>query len=498
MTVQEIEQKLGSRVPGFMGVEQSYAILVPLVQRAGSLHLLFEMRSSVLDIQPGEVCFPGGCMEHGESPEECALRETWEELGIPAASIQILGRMDSYHHPAGFLLYPLLALVDEETVVNARLNPQEVDHIFEVPLSFFASNPPKIYNFDMPPQIGADFPYEDIDAVGGYAWRKCTMQVVVYPRFSGHVIWGLTGRVVLWLSQWLAEEDSSSAQEKPSGTPGVLYLVPTPIGNLEDISGRMRKTLEAVDFIAAEDTRVTLRLLNFMGLKKPLVSYYRHNEESSGSAIVRRILGGEDCALVTDAGTPAISDPGEELVALCAVNGIKVISIPGPCALVTALASSGLPTGRFTFEGFLAMNRKNRRAHLDSLAHEERTMIFYEAPHKLSSTLKDLKESFGSDRKISLCRELTKLHEEVRRTTLGEAVDLYEAVSPRGEFVLVVEGGCPPEVNSVSLYDGLKRVEKLYTEGNSIRDAVRSVAESCSLSRKELYAAAIKKFSQNQ
>lgn len=498
MTVQEIGQKLSNRVPGFMGVEQSYAVLVPLVQRDESLHLLFEMRSSILDIQPGEVCFPGGCMENGESPEECALRETWEELGISSASIQILGRLDSFHHPAGFLLYPVLALVDEKAIATARLNPQEVDHIFEVPLSFFAANPPKIYHFDMPPQIGADFPYEDIGAVGGYAWRKCTMQVVVYPKFSGHVVWGLTGRVVAWLSQWLEEENSSPAPDKSFGTAGVLYLVPTPIGNLEDISGRMRKTLEAVDFIAAEDTRITLKLLNHMGLKKSLVSYYRHNEESSGSAIVRRILGGEDCALVTDAGTPAISDPGEELVALCAKSGIRVVPIPGPCALVAALSSSGLPTGRFTFEGFLAMNKKNRRAHLDSLSQEERTMIFYEAPHKLSSTLKDLKETFGPDRKISLCRELTKLYEEVRRTTLGEAIDFYETTPPRGEFVLVVGGGCPPAEDKVSLPHALKQVEKLYSEGSSVRDAVRAVAETCSLSRKELYAAAIKEFSKKQ
>jgi len=493
MTIHEMQQKLGSRIPGFIGVEESYAVLVPLVERDGVLHLLFEMRATILDIQPGEVCFPGGCIESGESPEECALRETREELGIPAGSIQILGRLDSFYHPAGFILYPILALMDEKAVLNARLNPQEVDHIFEVPLSFFAANPPKVYRFDMPPQFGTDFPYEDIDAVGGYAWRKCTMQVVVYPRFSGHVIWGLTGRVVLWLSQWLAEEDSSSVPDKSSGTVGVLYLVPTPIGNLDDISGRMRKTLEAVDFIAAEDTRITLKLLNYLSLKKPLVSYYRHNEESSGSAIDQRILAGENCALVTDAGTPAISDPGEELVALCVRNGINVISIPGPCALITALASSGLPTGRFTFEGFLAMNKKNRRTHLESLSQEDRTMIFYEAPHKLPSTLEDLRKTFGPDRKISLCRELTKLHEEVCRTTLGEASDFYETTPPRGEFVLVVEGGCPPAADKVSLEDGLELVAKLYSEGSSLRDAVRAVAETCSISRKDLYGAAVKK-----
>ena len=221
---------------------------------------------------------------------------------------------------------------------------------------------------------------------------------------------------------------------------GTLYLVPTPIGNLGDLSQRIIDTLSQVDFIAAEDTRVSIKILNHLGLKKPLVSYYRHNTETSGPAILERLLAGESCALVTDAGTPAISDPGEELVALCAQAGVEVVAIPGPCALITALAVSGLPTGRFTFEGFLAMNKKNRKKHLDSLMTEERTMIFYEAPHKLLSTLEDLRDTFGPDRRISLCRELTKLHEEVRRTTLGQAVEEYTENAPKGEFVLVVEG----------------------------------------------------------
>ena len=213
---------------------------------------------------------------------------------------------------------------------------------------------------------------------------------------------------------------------------GTLYLVPTPIGNLGDISQRMADTLEQVDFIAAEDTRVSVKLLNHLEIKKPMVSYYRHNTESSGAAILERLMAGESCALVTDAGTPAISDPGEELVALCAQAGVPVVSIPGPCALVTALAASGQPTGRFTFEGFLAMNKKNRRRHLESLQGEERTMIFYEAPHKLCATLEDLAAAFGEDRPLSLCRELTKLHEEVRRTTLGEAVAYYRENPPKG------------------------------------------------------------------
>ena len=204
---------------------------------------------------------------------------------------------------------------------------------------------------------------------------------------------------------------------------GTLYLVPTPIGNLGDISQRMADTLAQADFIAAEDTRVSIKLLNHLGLKKPMVSYHRHNTDSGGRAVLDRLLAGENCALVTDAGMPAISDPGEELVAQCAALGIPVCPIPGPCALVAALAASGQPTGRFTCEGFLPMNKKNRRSHLDSLRGEERTMVFYEAPHQLAATLRDLADTFGADRPISLCRELTKLHEEIRRATLGEAAD---------------------------------------------------------------------------
>ena len=209
--------------------------------------------------------------------------------------------------------------------------------------------------------------------------------------------------------------------------------------------------------------------------------------------MLNRLLAGESCALVTDAGTPAISDPGEELVKLCADNGVEVISIPGPCALVTALSVSGLPTGRFTFEGFLPMNKKNRKAHLLSLTGEQRTMIFYEAPHKLSATLADLRDTFGGERRISLCRELTKLHEEVRRTTLDEAVAWYQANSPKGEFVLVVEGAQPVEEESVSPKDGLALVERYRSEGLSLRDAARRAAEETGLPRKELYDRALGK-----
>ncbi len=273
---------------------------------------------------------------------------------------------------------------------------------------------------------------------------------------------------------------------------GTLYLVPTPIGNLGDISRRMAETLGEVDFIAAEDTRVTLRLLNHMGLKKSLMSYYRHNTAEAGRQVLDRLLAGENGALVTDAGTPAVSDPGEDLVALCAENGVEVVAVPGPCALITALAVSGLPTARFTFEGFLPMNRKKRRALLDTLAAEERTMIFYEAPHKLSATLEDLAAAFGGDRRVSLCRELTKLHEEVDRTTLAGAVERYRTQAPRGEFVLVVEGVRHIETEGATIGQGLERVGDLQSGGLSRKDAVKQAAKELGLTRNELYAAAIK------
>lgn len=275
--------------------------------------------------------------------------------------------------------------------------------------------------------------------------------------------------------------------------PGILYLVPTPIGNLGDISTRMIDILNEVDFIAAEDTRVSLKILNHLDIKKPLVSYYRHNTETSGPQIVQRLLAGESCALVTDAGTPAISDPGEDLVALCAEQNLTVVGIPGPCALVTALAVSGLPTGRFTFEGFLAMNKKNRREHLESLKGEQRTMIFYEAPHKLLSTLGDMANTFGSSRRISLCRELTKLHEEIRRTTLGEAVAYYQENNPKGEFVLVIEGETavidPP---TLTLEEAAERVRALYEAGTPMKEAAKQLAAETGFPKKELYRLAVR------
>ena len=272
---------------------------------------------------------------------------------------------------------------------------------------------------------------------------------------------------------------------------GMLYLVPTPIGNLGDISIRCRQTLEEADFIAAEDTRVTLKLLNHLGIKKSLVSYYEHNKAFKGDKIVERILMGETCALVSDAGSPAISDPGEDLVKQCAAAGIPVCAIPGPCAAITALSISGQATGRFCFEGFLSTSKKSRREHLESLQNEQRTMIFYEAPHKLLSTLEDLAEAFGEDRGISLCRELTKLHEEVVRTTLGEAIRKYAENPPKGEFVLVV-AGAPEEIPEVATEsDAAARVAQLMSEGLSRKDAVKQTAKELSLPKNVVYDAAL-------
>ena len=272
---------------------------------------------------------------------------------------------------------------------------------------------------------------------------------------------------------------------------GMLYLVPTPIGNLGDISERCRRTLEEADFIAAEDTRVSLKLLNYLGIKKSLVSYYEHNKAFKGNVILDRILAGETCALVSDAGSPAISDPGEDLVRLCAEHGITVTAIPGPCAVITALSISGLPTGRFCFEGFLSTAKKSRKEHLASLVGETRTMIFYEAPHKLLSTLEDLAETFGNDRKISLCRELTKLHEEVVRTTMGEAIAKYTENGPKGEFVLVVDGAAPMEKEVPTAEDAGEMVKRLMSEGLSRKDAIKQTAKALDLPKNVVYDAAL-------
>ena len=272
---------------------------------------------------------------------------------------------------------------------------------------------------------------------------------------------------------------------------GMLYLVPTPIGNLGDISIRCRETLEQADFIAAEDTRVTLKLLNHLGIRKSLVSYYEHNKAQKGNVILERILAGETCALVSDAGSPAISDPGEDLVKQCAEAGITVCAIPGPCAVITALSISGQATGRFCFEGFLFTSKKSRREHLESLVNEQRTMIFYEAPHKLPATLESMAEVFGPDRPISLCRELTKLHEEVVRTTLGGAIALYEEQPPKGEFVLVVAGAAPPEKIVATQEDAAERVAALMEEGMSRKDAIKQTAKELGLPKNVVYDAAL-------
>lgn len=273
---------------------------------------------------------------------------------------------------------------------------------------------------------------------------------------------------------------------------GKLYLVPTPIGNLGDVSRRSVDILERVDFIAAEDTRVTAKLLNHLGLKKPMVIYHRHNCARAGGAIVARLLGGEACALVTDAGTPGISDPGEKLVALCAANGVEAEAIPGPCALTVALSVSGLSTRRFTFEGFLPVKKKNRTIHLNQLDGEERTMIFYEAPHKLAGTLRDLADAFGPERRLAVCRELTKLHEEVWRTTLGEAWERYTAQEPRGEFVLVVEG-CVPTEEAPDEEGALMRVEQLRRTGLSLKAASSQAAQEFGMQKRRLYELALDK-----
>lgn len=269
---------------------------------------------------------------------------------------------------------------------------------------------------------------------------------------------------------------------------GTLYLVPTPIGNLGDISRRCAETLAAADFIAAEDTRVSLKLLNHLELKKPLVSYHEHNKKESGPRIVERLLAGECCALVTDAGCPAISDPGEDLVRLCAEAGVPVCALPGPCAAITALSVSALPTGRFAFEGFLPAQKKERRARLEGLKQEERTLIFYEAPHHLRGTLADLLAAFGPERPLSLCRELTKLHEEIRRSTLGEAAAYYETNEPRGEYVLVLGGAAPRQAEAVSPERAAELARALIAGGVRTKDAVKQIAEQTGVAKNTLYA----------
>lgn len=272
---------------------------------------------------------------------------------------------------------------------------------------------------------------------------------------------------------------------------GALYLVGTPIGNLGDFSPRAVEVLQQVDFIAAEDTRVSLKLLNRFEIKKPLVSYFEHNKNVSGERILSRLLGGETCALVTDAGMPAISDPGEDIVRMCAQHGIDVFVVPGPSAVVSALAVSGLPTSRWCFEGFLSVNKKERIPHLESLQKEMRTMIFYEAPHKLLRTLEDMAEYFGADRPIAVVREITKLHEQTLRTTIGGALAHFTETPPKGEFVLVV-GGAPEEVvEDLTPEQALDIVARYRDEGKSLKEACKLAAKDTGYSKNELYSLAL-------
>ena len=267
---------------------------------------------------------------------------------------------------------------------------------------------------------------------------------------------------------------------------GKLYVVGTPIGNLSDMSPRAVEVLKMVDFVAAEDTRVTLKLFNHFGIKNNLISYYEHNRTEKGEWIVSKILAGENCAIVTDAGMPCISDPGEDLVALCRQHGVNTEVVPGPTAAMSAIAVSGLASGRFCFEGFLSTTKKNRYEHLEEIKNETRTMIFYEAPHKLRNTLSDFLKYFGSERKISLCRELTKIHEQVLVMTLSEANEYYENNEPRGEYVLVLEGASP-EIKEMSLDECLELMLEMTRSGKSKNDAAKLVAKQSGYRKNELY-----------
>ena len=267
---------------------------------------------------------------------------------------------------------------------------------------------------------------------------------------------------------------------------GILHVLGTPIGNISDITLRALDVLSEVDFIAAEDTRVTLKLLNKYEIKKPLVSYHDHSSRLCADNIISRLLAGESCAVVTDAGMPCISDPGEGLVKLCYENGIQVRVVPGPSAVVSALAVSGLDTSRFSFEGFLSVTKKQRLEHLNEVKNNKNTMIFYEAPHKLLSTLKDMLEYFG-DRRISLCRELTKIYEEVVRCTISEAIEMYEARSPKGEFVLVIEGAPEPDSPECTIEQAVQMVRDLAEGGEKTITACKIVAAETGYKKSELY-----------
>lgn len=276
-------------------------------------------------------------------------------------------------------------------------------------------------------------------------------------------------------------------EEKNKVNGSTLYLVATPIGNLADITERAKKVLTEADFIAAEDTRNSIRLLMALGIKNELVSYHEHNKKSSGERIVERLLAGESCALITDAGMPAISDPGEDIVSLCASAGITVSVIPGACAAVSALSVSGLPTGRFAFEGFLSAVRGDRKKRLKAVKGEERTLIFYEAPHKLVQTLEDMSEILGGNRRISLCRELTKLNEEIFRTTIDDAIKVYKDKEPRGEYVLIVEGGYASEESAENTISPKEQVMEYIELGIAKMDAIKKVAKERGVPKSAIY-----------
>ena len=269
---------------------------------------------------------------------------------------------------------------------------------------------------------------------------------------------------------------------------GTFYVIGTPIGNLDDITIRQLDTLKAVDFICAEDTRVTLKLLNRFEIKKQLISFHEHSSKADAQRIIDRLAAGESCGIVTDAGMPCISDPGEVLVRMCAESGIDIKVVPGPSAVVSAVAVSGLSTRRFTFEGFLPVPKKERAERLEKLRGETAVMVFYEAPHKLKTTLADLAEFFGGDRKISLCRELTKIHEEVLRLTLAEAVEYYNANEPKGEFVLVLEGAQESSEGELTIEEAMAQVRKLIEMGEKPTDACKAVAKETGFRKSELYA----------
>lgn len=273
----------------------------------------------------------------------------------------------------------------------------------------------------------------------------------------------------------------------------VLYIVGTPIGNLSDFSPRAVETLQKVDFIAAEDTRVSLKLLTHFGIQKPLISYHEHNLRERGEYILSRIENGESCAIVTDAGMPCISDPGEDLVRLCAERGIEMHVVPSPTAAMSALAISGLPTSRFSFEGFLSVTKKQRREHLDEVKYFRRTLIFYEAPHKLVYTLEDMLEAFG-DRRIALCRELTKIHEEVLRGTISEMLEYYKEKSPKGEYVLVIEGAKEEEQQEeITLEKACEMALQLIADGKKASDACKEIAKLTGFSKSEIYSVVSRK-----